>query len=81
MPIGRDVSVGQGSPALNSAVPFYTLRRRKCLAQEHNIVTPVHTAVKREAHAQYSPKLSLNKVLNFRTFSLSSPKLRQSLKS
>ena len=41
----------------------------------------VHTAVKRGARAQFPPKLSLNKVLNFRKFSLSSPKLRQSLKS
>ena len=41
----------------------------------------VHTAVKRGARAQFSPKLSLNKVLNFRKFLLSSPKLRQSLKS
>ena len=40
-----------------------------------------HTAVKRGARAQFPPKLSLNKVLNFRKFSLSSPKLRQSLKS
>ena len=40
-----------------------------------------HTAVKRVARAQFQPKLSLNKVLNFRKFSLSSPKLRQSLKS
>ena len=39
------------------------------------------TAVKRGARAQFPPKLSLNKVLNFRKFSLSSPKLRQSLKS
>ena len=41
----------------------------------------IHTAVKRGARAQFPPKLSLNKVLNFRKFSLSSPKLRQSLKS
>ena len=40
-----------------------------------------HTAVKRGARAQFPPKLSLNKVLNCRKFSLSSPKLRQSLKS
>ena len=40
-----------------------------------------HTAVKRGARAQFPPKLSLNKVLNFPKFSLSSPKLRQSLKS
>ena len=40
-----------------------------------------HTAVKRGARAQFPPKLLLNKVLNFRKFSLSSPKLRQSLKS
>ena len=39
----------------------------------------MHTAVKRVARAQFQPKLSLNKVLNFRKFSLSSPKLRQSL--
>ena len=39
------------------------------------------TAVKQGARAQFPPKLSLNKVLNFRKFSLSSPKLRQSLKS
>ena len=46
--------------------------RVKCLA---------HTAVKRGARAQFPPKLSLNKVLNFRKFSLLSPKLRQSRKS
>ena len=40
-----------------------------------------HTAVKRVARAQFQPKLSLNKVLNFRKSSLSSSKLRQSLKS
>ena len=40
-----------------------------------------HTAVKRVGRAQFQPKLSLNKVLNFRKFSLSSTKLRQSLKS
>ena len=40
-----------------------------------------HTAVKRVARAQFQPKLSLNKVLNFRKFLLSSLKLRQSLKS
>ena len=40
-----------------------------------------HTAVKRGARAQFPPKLLLNKVLNFQIFSLSSPKLRQSLKS
>ena len=40
-----------------------------------------HTAVKRGARAQFPPKLSLNQVLNFGKFSLSSPKLRQSLKS
>ena len=40
-----------------------------------------HTAVKRKARAQFPPKLSLNKVLNFRKFSLLSPKLRPSLKS
>ena len=40
-----------------------------------------HTAVKRGARAQFPPKPWLNKVLNFQKFSLSSPKLRQSLKS
>ena len=40
-----------------------------------------HTAVKRGARAQFPPKLSLKKVLNFRKFPLSSLKLRQSLKS
>ena len=40
-----------------------------------------HTEVKRGARAQFPQKLSLNKVLNFRKFSLSNPKLRQSLKS
>ena len=42
---------------------------------------PGHTAVKRGARAQCPPKLSLNKVLNFRKVLLLSPKLRQSLKS
>ena len=47
-----------------------------------NYMSPCsHTAVKRGARAQFPPKLSLNKVLNFPKFSLSSPKLRQSLKS
>ena len=42
-----------------------------------------HTAVKRGARAQCAvpAKTSLDKILNFRKFSLSSPKLRQSLKS
>ena len=40
-----------------------------------------NTAVKRGAHAQFLPKLLLNKVLNFQKFLLSSPNLRQTLKS
>ena len=50
-------------------------------ASSQNNPPVIHTAVKRGVRAQFPPKLSLNKVLNFRKFSLSSPKLRQSLKS
>ena len=40
-----------------------------------------HSAIKRGAGVQLPTKRLLNNVLNFPTFSLSSPKLRQSLKS
>ena len=40
-----------------------------------------YTVVKHGAYAQFPPKLLLNKVLNFWTFSLSSTKLRPSLKN
>ena len=53
---------------------------RKAKAR-HGRLGPAHTAVKRGARAQFPPKLSLNKVLNCGKFSLSGPKLRQSLKS
>ena len=58
---------------------FAWLRRRcekkiSCPRTQHLVP---HTAVKRGARAQFPPKLSLNKVLNFRKFSLSSAKLRQ----
>ena len=46
---------------------------------EYDMPDKRHTAVKWGARAQFPPKLSLNKVLNFPKFSLSSPKLRQSL--
>ena len=52
----------------------------ECNAWRHRFAYG-HKAVKRGARAQFPPKLSLDKVLNFRNFLLSSPKLRQSLKS
>ena len=43
---------------------------------EYDMPDKRHTAVKWGARAQFPPKLSLNKVLNFPKFSLSSPKLQ-----
>ena len=45
------------------------------------VLGSTHTEVKRGAGTQFLPKLLLNKVVNLGTFSLSSLKLRQSLKS
>ena len=47
-------------------------RRKQCSDSGQS-----HTAVKREARAQFPPKLSLNKVLNFQKFSFSRTKLSE----
>ena len=59
----------------------FTQVSHMCVNSMRHLFLFTHTAVKRGARAPFSPKLSLNKVLIFRKFSLSSPKLRQSLKS